>query len=118
MERAVNFLDAWRDPDSNSKNIDRMLSELHCSANNVISLRGDGASVGAYPPISLDYKIACEAAIDAREDVVLSAKYAQIKWVKRTFDTISAQAASTAEKERFERQHMEEIRKSKSASVG
>ncbi|WP_257818930.1 hypothetical protein [Burkholderia glumae] len=109
VERAVNFLNAWRDPDSDSKKIDQMLSELHCATDNVISLRGDGDC--AYPSISLDYQIACEAAIDAREDVVLSAKYSQIKWMKRTFDTISAQAVSTAEKERFERQHMEEIRK-------
>ncbi|WP_257756930.1 hypothetical protein [Burkholderia glumae] len=116
VEKAMQFLERWRNPDGDSLAVDNMLVELHDAVENLVIKQGR-ESCEVYPPLSLDFKIACEAAMDALEAIVLADKYAHANKLKNKFKEISAQAVSAAEREQRKLHEIEEIQRKRERTL-
>ena len=96
------------DPYSNEKNLDKAMLELHEAVRKLAEAEG-GSAVKLYRPINVEFKCACEAAMDALEAVTIAGKYSHVNWLTRDLAQKSEKAMSVAAKAQQERQAAGEV---------
>jgi hypothetical protein len=112
VEKSIWFLKHWWSPPEDGGEYDRLMVELHESMRKF--MQGKGENPDSLPrPVGVDFKIACEAAIDAMDAVRCAEGYLEQARMRSQFLKKSAEAVSAAAREQQEKHAAEELRKKK-----